>query len=897
MDRKKEKCFKLHLNSAGSFWYGIFGFLLQAYVVFRCGRAFLKYSELDWLGGVPNTEVNTYVGLVGGAAVILPFFLVSAFLKVGNLANDGYQLGQDLSTCSTSPGILGQNGGVIGSLWRHGPPTSGMLHVVSAFACLLAKTIMDARMLRDGLLDRDRLWLTDLSPLVNVSSPSNNSDTYMGFIRPLSLEEFTTWPAPSIEFINFLISLIWFSVKAVHVYWAMSKPLGIIFSVHLIANIVHGVVCHCGIVILYRIHVMFTGSHPISGIRNEPFLLDSWTTLMLYVMTIVVVQGSQSILAMYGLQRLSAYVGQIRRKHLIRLALPRSSLWSYFPQIAASCVLLAMAACEGPLLYDLTKLYRSSKDLTILIAVGVMICHAFLWFSLWLVLSACRHWSFRLRVGVAKHALYSAPAVRLAVDLELAQAGQKPYAQGKTEFNPMVVLMRGRAVNVNDPEVQKMIMNLVERQKLRKVSPSQEQVYWPRSTRSPKESPVSEVPSLSKNKKHKVTFDDSVVESETRALLSPNEEWHRDVVAEDGEYALLRKLPLVTLPEEPEMKCDTPLVQSRNEGPITSTPVSHVEVHSQSTMAPPISKLCDITDSGCEDSASTGSPPSSTSNGSSGYVSRHSDVIDESAMKHSYSYTQPTVPITESYDLPPPPPHLYETSPTTQLPPPPVPPHQIIEESEDPATNAPPPIPPHGSGAAYNVQNQDNYQIARQSGENIYGVRNTEKQIYTQKLAKNFENPYGVRQISGVYDSQTNCNVRQENPYGQKQGFSYHIVDSSYSVQPQKSFYTKPLDSSSGRADIPPPVPKHGEHRVHIQGDLSVGVNHFQTFPHQRVTPAPVVRFNDTIAVSPRGSFYKNREPIHRGRKDVIPYNGLNAPALLENRLEQVPMKTFAPRK
>ena len=85
----------------------------------------------------PYLELNLYVGLVGAGVVLLPFFFISFMFKVnitiiritifiifliliiliiliiswsylgddqiGNLSNDGYKLGYNLSTCSLDP--------------------------------------------------------------------------------------------------------------------------------------------------------------------------------------------------------------------------------------------------------------------------------------------------------------------------------------------------------------------------------------------------------------------------------------------------------------------------------------------------------------------------------------------------------------------------------------------------------------------------------------------------------------------------------------------------------------------------------------------------------------------------------------------------------------------------
>ena len=78
--------------------------LLQAYVVYKCVTRFLTYISLPWPEDKqPYLELNLYVGLVGAGVVLLPFFFISFMFKIGNLPNDGYKLGYNLSTCSLDP--------------------------------------------------------------------------------------------------------------------------------------------------------------------------------------------------------------------------------------------------------------------------------------------------------------------------------------------------------------------------------------------------------------------------------------------------------------------------------------------------------------------------------------------------------------------------------------------------------------------------------------------------------------------------------------------------------------------------------------------------------------------------------------------------------------------------
>ena len=57
-----------------------------------------------------------------------------------------------------------------------------------------------------------------------------------------------------------------------------------------------------------------------------------------------------------------AFVETERIKHTIMLREGKTSLWSYFSHCSAMCVLIALAVCQGPLLYDYTLIYKVNSN-------------------------------------------------------------------------------------------------------------------------------------------------------------------------------------------------------------------------------------------------------------------------------------------------------------------------------------------------------------------------------------------------------------------------------------------------------------------------------------------------------------------------------------------------------
>ena len=71
-----------------------------------------------------------------------------------------------------------------------------------------------------------------------------------------------------------------------------------------------------------------------------------------------IVCASSCVVYMYGYHKFMTFVESEREKHSV--VLPRTSLWAYFPHCAAMCVLIALAVCNAPLLYDFTLIYKVS---------------------------------------------------------------------------------------------------------------------------------------------------------------------------------------------------------------------------------------------------------------------------------------------------------------------------------------------------------------------------------------------------------------------------------------------------------------------------------------------------------------------------------------------------------
>ncbi|XP_076294025.1 transmembrane protein tincar isoform X2 [Lasioglossum baleicum] len=196
---KRNSCIRGHVNSLWSVWYGILAVGLQAYIGLRYAKRFAAYLSLPWPADAPPPKLELYACLVlaGTGVVLLPVLLGAAFLKLGNLANDGIKLGRHLSACSRDPpsSLLANNhdNSLANNLWRHGGPTAAFVHLCTAMCFLLPSLLMEARLIHAGFLPKDAIWRTDLDWVVihrdrlvvsSFLNPNVNLSILTGFITP-----------------------------------------------------------------------------------------------------------------------------------------------------------------------------------------------------------------------------------------------------------------------------------------------------------------------------------------------------------------------------------------------------------------------------------------------------------------------------------------------------------------------------------------------------------------------------------------------------------------------------------------------------------------------------------------------------------------------------------------
>ncbi|XP_063588514.1 uncharacterized protein LOC134765695 [Penaeus indicus] len=573
--KSKPCCSQYHLNSVWSIWYCLVSLGFMAYLVYNGVKRFLLYASLPWPQDPPFVELNAYVGLVGASVVLLPFFLVTSLLKVGNLGNDGFKLGASLSTCSRDPPpVLEAAKGVVRNLWLHGVPTAPFLHLVAAFCLLLPRTLMDATLISAGFLPKEEIWRTDLDFLVphndrlavlgaNVTvsprtppppTPATESSRPIVTVeealpKALPEEAFARlpedgeWEPVSPELLNYAVALLVFAIRYPSVFWHTNKAFGILFSLQLVVNGVHTIITLTAFNILYKLHVC----GPEKELHGaESFLLNLPATVGLMLVAVMVVTVSSSAIYFYGYQKFNSFLIKSKQRFHITYDNEPTQIRPYAPHCAALVVLVALGLSHGPLLWDLSLVYRGSLDAVVMAAVIGTIVHLFLWIVLWLLLTVKSKWEFKLRVTVARACVASARSIKLVNDVELISNDQQSHAH-----TPLLVVGAGKAYAITDATPKKSIMSVVQKtHQDKRARGHQEEIYWLRPTQ-PARSPA---PGKSMSPRAKVTFDEAGIMTSPRKARAnkspkPQKSTYRRASTlsesedEAGDYALLREGP------------------------------------------------------------------------------------------------------------------------------------------------------------------------------------------------------------------------------------------------------------------------------------------------------------------------------------------------------------------
>lgn len=502
------------LNSLWSCWYGALSVVFQVFIISKSVTRFTGYLSLSWpKNSTPYTELNAYVILVGSGVILLPFFAVSAIMKIGNFSNDGTKITEDGEECSsissasgkvTSPShsqlhrkkydSLGKRSrvsiananscnlnlegdesqlaesiyanfnhsndsyghsshvpatagrsksSVLVNIWKHMLPIAALLHVLSAFAFLLPRTLMESQLITHGFLPKSDVWKTEMDCLLDfvqdgrlelldfldpinetekawlkqslavspngpsgaslisstqiLATDSSSSPLIVQTTRSSIAQKLDLTPGTmSLEFVNLIIGLLIILVRYPSIFWKRSKSFATLMSLQMFLTAIVTLVIYSSFTILYKVHII-TPDRALLRYPNA-FTLTTEQTVYLGLFLIIMLITSSGLLCMYGRQKFIEWQNRKLEKSFIRTkqTVKSTCFWGFLPHLLAFICLMVKALAAVPLMYDLIVVYCGSLDSASLVGAFAIAFYLLEYIILWLVLTVKTSWNFTL---------------------------------------------------------------------------------------------------------------------------------------------------------------------------------------------------------------------------------------------------------------------------------------------------------------------------------------------------------------------------------------------------------------------------------------------------------------------------------------------------------------------
>ncbi|CAJ0947364.1 unnamed protein product, partial [Mesorhabditis belari] len=431
--------FRARLNSLWSIWYTIIVVLLQGYLIYLGFERYKLYNEMKWPanGGYPVVWLNVYVILYIACIPILLSIFASGVFKTGNIPGDHERLAdREERVIETGSDKNGDKRGCfhcLRSLWAHSPPLPHHLHLVVALMQLVAQQLMIAQLYRNAFIQSDVFLNTELdfiyqrAKLLATNLPIGET-RIQGFsmtsdklsAAPIApnllpiLMHFRLFGIP-LEFVNFILALIAYSISYPAVFWRVSKSFALLFSLHLFIFSVTLVFSYLGFSILFR--VQETNYHSIRPVGIGQYLLYDRNLRMLHPYAVLgeflaaafFTHLSGIMLYAYGYNKYFMCVANQQAKNVSRSGTSEYTDFSrrhqshranelccdgYGPHMSTIFMLVLIIAAKSPYVYAFVQIWQHDDRPILLSILVVDVVYMFTLILLWLMLTIKREWDF-----------------------------------------------------------------------------------------------------------------------------------------------------------------------------------------------------------------------------------------------------------------------------------------------------------------------------------------------------------------------------------------------------------------------------------------------------------------------------------------------------------------------
>ena len=246
----------------------------------------------------------------------------------------------------------------------------------------------------DFMFSPDRAHISDVRASINFTKSENSTLLVMPTPMPPAWG-WTNKYSLGVAFVNFAAALLTFTVRYAAVFWYTNKVLSAMFGVQLFALTVTSLFSYSGMSVLYRI------TYNADFYYNVTLSLACRTVMVLYVFGGMIMVLSTITVFKYGAHYFEEKFKIVERKHhsesyIKQTIIVHSGCSGYVPHSCAVGALVLMAACKGPILYDMVSAYRATKDPLILSSVVCEVVYMIMWIALWFGLTIKQKWKFRI---------------------------------------------------------------------------------------------------------------------------------------------------------------------------------------------------------------------------------------------------------------------------------------------------------------------------------------------------------------------------------------------------------------------------------------------------------------------------------------------------------------------
>ncbi|CAJ0565086.1 unnamed protein product, partial [Mesorhabditis spiculigera] len=519
--------FRARLNQLWSIWYTILVVLLQVYLIYLGFERYKLYNEMKWPanGGYPKIWLNVYVIIYISCIPALLFIFASGVFKTGNISGDHERLAdREDRVIETGINQIGEKRGCFHwfrSLWAHSPPLPHHLHLIVALAQLVAQQLMIAQLYRNAFIQsgdflnneldfvyqRARQLATNL-PVgetrmqgFSITTDRLNAAPVAPNLLPI-LMHFRLFGIP-LEFVNFIVALITYSISYPAVFWRVSKPFSLIFSLHLLIFSTTLVFSYLGFSILFR--VQETNYHSIRPVGIGQYLLYDKNMKMLhpyavlgeFLASAVLTHLAGMMLYAYGYNKYFMSVAHHQAKNVSRHGTSEYTDFSrrhqahrtaelccegYGPHMATIFLLVLIIAVKAPYVYAFVQIWQHDDKPILLSILAVDVIYMFTLIFLWLLLTIKREWDFNV-----SHYVHQIYALQKGLTAGHVRTNENP-----SKLKNAVIVMHRDTMFVTDDHATK--QSLLRACQRGGELVTDEAVYWQRSNGGPQSPQMRKIP-------------------------------------------------------------------------------------------------------------------------------------------------------------------------------------------------------------------------------------------------------------------------------------------------------------------------------------------------------------------------------------------------------------------